>query len=76
MGVQKLEPIAVKHFGTSHHLSFVVILYYLQSHLECPLSKFPCIQVLRFGPPMCITEEDVKFSISVIRKALDEYVDK
>ena len=55
---------------------FVLLKIILCSHLECPLSEFLCIQVLRFAPPMCITEDDVKFSISVIRRALDEYVDK
>ena len=83
MGVEfppngKFEPMAVKHFGTSHHhlCYFVLLKIILRPRLERPLSEFPCIQVLRFAPPMCITEEDVKFSISVIRRALGEYVDK
>lgn len=30
-------------------------------------------QVLRFMPPMCITEDDVNFTIAVLRRAMQNY---
>lgn len=31
------------------------------------------LQVLRFMPPMCVTKDDVNFTIAVLRRAMQNY---
>lgn len=35
-----------------------------------------CLQVLRVKPPMCVTEEDAVFAVSVLKGVLEEYYQK
>ena len=48
-------------------MNFFLFLFFLLGAVE---------QVFRIKPPMCITKEDVDFTVAVMRKAFATYVEK
>lgn len=65
------------------YITFICTLYNLNMYIMLQLQMFQSInhfiimvkllQVLRFMPPMCITKDDVDFTIAVLRRAIQNY---
>ena len=69
--------MAMKHVSTMFNVFIVddtggIEIDVPTSQLLCKIFLCSLLQVFRIKPPMCITEDDARYTVAVLRKALKE----